>query len=100
MPTSMDVWVQRISALVTTSSIDDTFTVRSRGRKGDTRSRKLRLIVAAETGESHEVELVAACSDRDPGPITLDYWTPRGERIVQAELEEHARKRRANGVDD
>lgn len=44
---------------------------------------KLRIKISAADGTHVDTEWVAACSDRDPGPITLDNWDPRGEAILR-----------------
>lgn len=54
---------------------------------------KLTIRVAAHNGEAEDIELVATCSDRDPGPITLQPWSPRGDRILESERNEIAEKK-------
>lgn len=44
---------------------------------------KLRIKISAADGTHVDTEWVAACCDRDPGPITLDNWHPRGEAILR-----------------
>jgi hypothetical protein len=52
---------------------------------------KLIVLVADDSGSAETIELVAAVADRDPGPITLDYWHPRGEQIME-DRKQKARK--------
>jgi len=56
---------------------------------------KLGIKVAAANGEFDDFELVAACSDHDPGPIMLDHWQPRGEEILKTQK---AKERTPNEV--
>lgn len=56
----------------------------------DSRWWKLRVLIASATA-SETVSLLAACSDRDPGPIALDLWEPRGEQILASEKAKKSR---------
>lgn len=49
---------------------------------------QLHIKIASEDGTHHDSLWVAACSDRDPGPITLDYWEPRGPKILEEQKAE------------
>ncbi len=55
---------------------------------------KLTVLISSENGKSSKCELVASVSSRDPGPIILDNWKPRGEQIVEHQRNEMERKKR------
>ena len=53
----------------------------------------VRISSSSDKPNTKNVELVAGVSDRDPGPITLDLWHPRGEEILRNEKEKWKEKR-------
>ena len=54
----------------------------------------VRISSSSDQPNTKDVELVAGVSDRDPGPITLDLWHPRGEEILKIERENWKKKKR------
>jgi hypothetical protein len=65
----------------------------SRSLRGVDNWCKLRLNISSQE-YSQQVELLAACGDRG-GPISLDYWLPRGEAILEAQLNERKARKAA-----
>jgi hypothetical protein len=48
---------------------------------------KFTILISSETGNSAKLDFVAALGP-DPGPINLDHWHPRGEKILEKQRED------------
>jgi hypothetical protein len=55
---------------------------------------KISVRVGSDSGASATLDLVASCG-HDPGPITLEPWHPRGEKIIAAQLAAREKRKQA-----